>query len=575
MNAVMRMIRLAGPLRERLALSVALGAGAILAALALLAVSGTLISRAALQPEVLTLMGLIVATRVLAMARSLSRYGERLVSHDLALRAVARLRVRLYERLAPLVPGSLPGLRAGDALSRFVGDLETLQDLYLRALAPPMVAGVVVLATGAFLLVVLPIAAPVLVVGLLLAGVAVPAVTVRLASRSGRREAPARGRLADELVEVVHGAPELVVTGADQAASGRVREADRALLRLQRGDAVAQGAAVSLGGVVAGLTLVAVTALGVQATADGTLDGVLLAAVVLVTLGSFEATLPLAEAARRWAACVGASERVEQVLDATPAVTDPADPVTLPAGGALVANGVTVWPAAARSPILHDVSLELRPGGRVAVVGASGAGKTTLARALVRFADPAAGTVTVGGCDLRTVRQGEARHAVRLVSQEAHLFTTTLRANVAIGNSEATDAQIAEALDRAGLGDWVASLPRGADTMLGEEGASVSGGQRRRIALARGFLADARFLILDEPTAHLDAEGAVALLRELGSRAGRAGDPRGMLVISHTCTGLEEFDEILVLDGGRVVERGAHAQLVAGDGAYAALLTAS
>jgi len=575
MNAVMRMIRLAGPLRERLALSVALGAGAILAALALLAVSGTLISRAALQPEVLTLMGLIVATRVLAMARSLSRYGERLVSHDLALRAVARLRVRLYERLAPLVPGSLPGLRAGDALSRFVGDLETLQDLYLRALAPPMVAGVVVLATGAFLLVVLPIAAPVLVVGLLLAGVAVPAVTVRLASRSGRREAPARGRLADELVEVVHGAPELVVTGADQAASGRVREADRALLRLQRGDAVAQGAAVSLGGVVAGLTLVAVTALGVQATADGTLDGVLLAAVVLVTLGSFEATLPLAEAARRWAACVGASERVEQVLDATPAVTDPADPVTLPAGGALVANGVTVWPAAARSPILHDVSLELRPGGRVAVVGASGAGKTTLARALVRFADPAAGTVTVGGCDLRTVRQGEARHAVRLVSQEAHLFTTTLRANVAIGNPEATDAQIAEALDRAGLGDWVASLPRGADTMLGEEGASVSGGQRRRIALARGFLADARFLILDEPTAHLDAEGAVALLRELGSRASRAGDPRGMLVISHTCTGLEEFDEILVLDGGRVVERGAHAQLVAGDGAYAALLTAS
>ncbi len=571
----MRMIRLAGPLRERLALSVALGAGAILAALALLAVSGTLISRAALQPEVLTLMGLIVATRVLAMARSLSRYGERLVSHDLALRAVARLRVRLYERLAPLVPGSLPGLRAGDALSRFVGDLETLQDLYLRALAPPMVAGVVVLATGGFLLVVLPIAAPVLVVGLLLAGVAVPAITVRLAARSGRREAPARGRLADELVEVVHGAPELVVAGADGVAADRVHAADRSLLRLQRGDAVAQGAAVSLGGIVAGLTLVAITALGVQATADGTLDGVLLAAVVLVTLGSFEATLPLAEAARRWAACVGASERVEQVLDATPAVTDPADPVALPSGGALVANGVTVWPAGARAPILHDVSLELRPGGRVAVVGASGAGKTTLARALVRFADPAAGTVTVGDCDLRTVRQGDARHAVRLVSQEAHLFTTTLRANIAIGNPGATDTDIARALDRAGLREWVASLPQGTDTVLGEEGASVSGGQRRRIALARGFVADARFLILDEPTAHLDAGGAVALLRDLGSPAGRVADQRGMLVISHTCAGLEEFDEILVLDGGRVVERGTYAHLVAHDGAYAALLTAS
>jgi ATP-binding cassette subfamily C protein CydCD len=567
MSALLRIVRLSGPVRGRLALSVALGAGAILSALALLAVSGTLISRAALRPEVLTLMALIVATRVLAMSRSLLRYGERLSSHDLALRALARLRVRLFERLAPLVPGSLPGMRAGDALSRFVGDVEALQDLYVRALAPPLVAGVVLVATTVFLLVVLPAAAPVLAVGLLVAGVAVPAATVALARRSGLRESGARARLTTELLEITHGAPELVVAGRERDAEQRVRAADDALLRLQRRDATAQGLATALGGAVAGLTVVAVAAIGVDATAGGRLDGVLLAAVVLVALGSFEATTPLAEAARRLAACVGAAERIEEVLDATPPIVDAPDPQPLPATGALRADSITVWPTDAETPILHDVSLTVAPGARVAIVGTSGAGKTTLARALVRFADPTAGVVRVGDRDLRSVRQAEVRHAVRLVSQDAHLFTTTLRANVAIGRTGAPDADVLAALGRAGLAEWVDELPRGLGTVLGEEGVAVSGGQRRRIAIARGFLADARFLILDEPTAHLDAEGAAAFLRDLSATP----DPRGMVIVSHTCRGLEGFDEIVVLERGRVVERGTPAALQAAGGAYALL----
>jgi len=573
MSSLLHMVRLAGPLRGRLALTVALGAGAILAALALLAVSGTLISRAALRPEILTLMALIVATRVLAMGRSLLRYGERLVSHDMALRGLARLRVRLYERLAPLVPGSLPGLRPGDALSRFVGDVETLQDLYLRALAPPMVAGLVVVATGGFLLVVLPLAAPILVVGLLLAGVAIPAATVRLARSSGRREAPARGRLTDELIEVVHGAPELAVAGREADAERRLRDAGRALLALQHRDAVTQGLAAAASGVVAGLTLVGVTAVGIDATAAGRLDGVLLAAVVLVALGAFEATAPLTDAARRLSACAGAARRVEEVLDAVPAIVDPPEPAPLPAAGSLVAEAVTVWPAGAPAPLLREADLRLAPGARVAVVGASGAGKTTLARALVRFVDPAGGRVSLGGVDLRAVRQADVRHAVRLVGQDAHLFTAALRANVAIGRAGATDRELVEALERAGLGPWLRELPDGLDTVLGEEGAAVSGGQRRRIALARGFVADARFLLFDEPTAHLDAAGGTRLLRALAG--GRSRDPRGILVISHTCEGLEDFDEIVVLDAGRVVERGTHAELAAAGGRYAALLRAS
>jgi thiol reductant ABC exporter CydC subunit len=571
-GALKRVVALTGPIGNRLGISVVLGAAAILSAVALLAVAGTLISRAALRPEVLTLLTLIVATRVLSIARAGFRYGERLESHDLALRALARLRVRLYERLAPLVPGSLRGLRPGDALSRFVGDVETLQDLYLRAFAPPLVAAVVVLGAGGFLLVVLPPAAPVLVVGMVVAGVAVPAATVALSRRHGLREAPARGRLTDELVEVAHGAPELVVARREADATERVRQADAVLLAQQGRDAAAQGAATALGALVQGLTLVGVLAIGVDATSDGRLDGILLAGVVLAAFAAFEATLPLSDAARRLSACAGAAERIDEVVTAVPAVVDPPDPVDLPGSGTLVADGVTVVPPGAAGAVLSDVSLAVAPGDRVAIVGASGAGKTTLARALVRFVDPAHGSVSLGGVDVRRARQGDVRHAIRLVSQEAHLFTASLRQNVTIGRPAASDDEVAAVLDRAGLGAWFASLPLGLDTVLGEEGAAVSGGQRRRIALARGLVADAAHLVLDEPTAHVDAAGSAELLRRLGSDR---DDPRGMVVIAHTCAGLEDFDEILVLDRGRVAERGTNAELMAAGGAYALLSGAS
>ncbi|MGE5635802.1 MAG: thiol reductant ABC exporter subunit CydC [Nocardioidaceae bacterium] len=563
-RALRCVLTLTGPLRARLSLTVALGAAAIVAALALLAVSGTLISRAALRPEVLALMPLIVATRVLSMARAGFRYGERLASHDLALRALARLRVRLYERLAPLVPGS----RAGDALTRLVGDVETLQDLYLRAIAPPLVAAAVLAAACGFMAIVLPLAALVLAAGLLAGGVLVPAATVTLSRRSGLREAPARGRLVNELVEVVHAAPELAVAGRTADAAERIHAADRALLAVEGRDARLQGVATALGGALQGLTLVAVLAIGADAVAAGALDGILLAAVVLVAFGAFEAVIPLGEAARRLAACAGAAGRVEEVVRAVPPVADPPAPVELPATGSLVADGVTVVPPGATGPVVRDISLAVAPGDRIAIVGPSGAGKTTLARALVRFVDVAGGAISFGGLDLRRAHQSDVRHAIRLVGQDAHVFTTTLRRNVAIGRSDAGDEEIVAALERVGLGTWLSSLPRGLDTPLGEEGAALSGGERRRVALARGFIADAACLVLDEPTAHLDAASARSLLGTLGSDR---DDPRGIVVIVHTCAGLEDFDEVIVLSDGRVAERGTHHELLAAGGAYAAL----
>ena len=571
-GALGRAARLVSPRRGQLIFSIVLGAGAILAAVGLLAVAGVLISKAALQPEILTLTIFTVGVRALAMARALLRYGERLVSHDLAFRVLADLRVRFFERLIPLVPEGLRGVRSGDVLSRSVGDVDTLQDLYLRAIGPPLIAILAIAVLAVAVAIVLPAAAVVLVAAMLIAGLLVPALAARAGRRSGLREAPARAQLSAELVELVSGAAELAVYGREQQWAQRIEAADAKLAATERPGAWISGVTSGAGVAIGGAAMVAVAAIGVQATADGHLDGVLLAGIVFLTIGAFEAVVGLPDAAQRLTACAQAAARLESITEAPVPVSDPPSPLPVPIGGSLSFENVTVRFEGREQAALSDVSAVLAPGSRIALVGASGAGKTTLASCAVRFLDPSSGSVTLGGTDIRELSQDALRSAVRLVSQEAYLFTTTIAQNVRLAAPEASDEQIAAALTRAGLGPWIASLPEGIETLVGEEGAEVSGGQRGRIALARGLIAPAEVVILDEPTANLDAAGARDLLSAIGSER---SDRRAMMVITHTVDGLEGFDEIIVLEAGAVVERGTWGELIAAEGALAKLSAAA
>ena len=571
-GALGRAARLVSPRRGQLIFSIVLGAGAILAAVGLLAVAGVLISKAALQPEILTLTIFTVGVRALAMARALLRYGERLVSHDLAFRVLADLRVRFFERLIPLVPEGLRGVRSGDVLSRSVGDVDTLQDLYLRAIGPPLIAILAIAVLAVAVAIVLPAAAVVLVAAMLIAGLLVPALAARAGRRSGLREAPARAQLSAELVELVSGAAELAVYGREQQWAQRIEAADAKLAATERPGAWISGVTSGAGVAIGGAAMVAVAAIGVQATADGHLDGVLLAGIVFLTIGAFEAVVGLPDAAQRLTACAQAAARLESITEAPVPVSDPPSPLPVPIGGSLSFENVTVRFEGREQAALSDVSAVLAPGSRIALVGASGAGKTTLASCAVRFLDPSSGSVTLGGTDIRELSQDALRSAVRLVSQEAYLFTTTIAQNVRLAAPEASDEQIAAALTRAGLGPWIASLPEGIETLVGEEGTEVSGGQRGRIALARGLIAPSQIVILDEPTANLDAAGARELLSAIGSER---SDRRAMMVITHTVDGLEEFDEIIVLEAGAVVERGTWGDLIAAKGALARLSAAA
>lgn len=549
MRALLAAVRPEPGERGRLALSVALAAGATGAAIGLLATSGYLISRAAQRPMIISLMVTIVAVRAFGITRAALRYAERLSSHDLALRQLARLRAEFYRRLAPLVPGQLRGLGRGDLLGRFVADIDVLQDAHLRIVMPALVAMAVVGGASLAAALMLGAAGAVMLVALSTAAIVTTWASAAVAWRSSRLQGPARTRLTAQLVEAIDGSAELALAGRARAYAGRLVAADRELARLGRRDAAAQALAAGLHSLLTGAGMIAVLIVGIDAVHAGRLPGVLLAALAFLFLGAGEALAPLPLAARRLPVCAAAAEGLEDVVAPAPAVVD-APGVRAPAGrrSALALEHVALRYGPEEELVLGDADLRLEPGEAVALTGGSGAGKTTVAELLVRFLDPVAGRVTLDGVDLRELTQDGVRAAVLLCGQDAHLFNTTVRENLLIANRAADEAALWEALAVVEMDAFVAGLPEGLDTLVGQEGELVSGGQRRRIALARALLSPARFLVLDEPVAHLDAPAA----RRVMARVLAARGERGLLVITHNLDTLDGFDRVLRLEAGRL-----------------------
>jgi ATP-binding cassette subfamily C protein CydC len=559
-----RLLRAAAPFAGRMVLAVFLGFATIGSGIGLMSTSGYLIAKAALRPSIAELQVAIVGVRFFGIARGGFRYLERLVSHDVTFRLLARLRVWFYRALEPLAPARLMQMRSGDLLARIVADVGTLENFYLRVLAPPLVfllvALLVALLMGAFD----PRLALTLLVFLLLAGVGLPLFAQRLGRETGQRMVGVRAELNGLLVDGIQGAADLLASGAEGGHLRRVARLGGELGSLQGRMARISGMQSALSGLLMNLATLAVLVVAIQLVSRAELDGVYLAMLILVAISSFEAVQPLPPAFQYLNASLEAGRRLFEIVDAEPAVVDPAHPVPMPATIDLQVQDLRFAYAPDDPPALDGISFELARGRFVAVVGPSGAGKSTLAYLLLRFWDYRDGHILLDGQELRAYDAETVREMMAVVSQHTHLFNASIRDNLLLAKPEAAEAEVIHATKQAQVHEFIQSLPQGYDTWIGEQGLRLSGGQRQRLAIARAILKDAPVLILDEPTANLDA----ITEREVSASLQAAAAGRTTLLITHRLVGLEAADEILVLRAGRVAERGQHYDLMQMGGLY-------
>jgi len=518
MSALAWVFRVVPSGRSRLLLAALLGALAAGAAIGLSATAAWLIARASQHPPVLYLMVAIVAVRAFGLGRGVLRYAERLVSHDTSFRLLGDLRVATVVRLERVLPISAPrGLPSGELLSRFVGDVDGLQDLWVRVALPCAAAAVVGAGSVALVATLVPAAGLALAVTLAAVAVVVPLVSTGLARGAAGRLAPLRGAYQTEVLEVLDGATELAVYGALPARS-----------------AAAAGAGSGLSALAAGAATWAALWLGVGAVEHGALAGVDLAVVALVPLAAHEVLSTFPAAAQLLPALAASARRVREVFDQPAAVTEPSAPTGLPSGPyGLRVRGLRARWSPDAPEVLRGVDLELPPGSCTVAFGPSGSGKSTLAAVLLRLLDPSEGSVEIvgrdGSADITQVAGDDVRKVIGWCAQDAYLFDSTIEANVRLARPDAAPDRIRDALRGARLDAWIDALPEGLDTRVGEHGTHLSGGQRQRIALARALLADRPILVFDEPTEHLDEPTAAELAADLMD----ATRGRTVLVLTH------------------------------------------
>lgn len=532
-DQVRRILALAQPPAKRFIPGLLAGIVSAGAAVALLASSAFLITKAAEQPSIVELGVAVVGVRAFALARASFRYLERLLGHDAAFRQLSRLRAGVIERVIRVAPDGLQLTGRGDLLARLVTDVDELQNVPLRVVQPLVVSGVIAGGAVIFTSVLLPAAGIALAACLVAVFLVSWFLVSRVASRAERELAPLRGALSDAVLDLVTGLDVLIAYGAVSASRARIERADAALTRAMVRRAAGAGVASAVLSLGAGVAVVAALWAGMPAL--GTIGGPALTVLVLVPLAVFEVCgmVPLAFGA--WREAVASAERVARAVPVERPETLPDESrgstESPPMTGVLleVEDFTASWPGAA-APALVPLSFRLTSGDRLLVEGDSGAGKTTLAHALVRFLE-SDGRYLLGGVDAHGLLPDAVREVVGLVEQRPFLFDADIRQNLLFAKEGADDAELTAVLDRVGLGDWLAERG-GLDRPVGEHGALVSGGQAQRIALARALLRRFPVLILDEPTANVDPELATALLADLLDVAG--ADDRAVIVISHT-----------------------------------------
>jgi ATP-binding cassette, subfamily C, bacterial CydCD len=572
-TAFQKLVFLLAHHKYQVGLSVVLGLATVLSSAGLMGTAAYLISRAALQPSIAELQLAIVGVRFFGIARAIFRYLERLTTHNLTFHLLKELRVWFYQAIEPLAPARLIFSHRADFLNRIMSDITALENFYIRAVSPPLVAGLVVLAAGFFLFSFHPLFAAVFMLGFLIAGAFLPLLVFIMSRKMGHNLAIANQHLYITIVDGIQGMPDLLAFGQAQQFISRLGTAQNKLLTAQKVASRINSFHSSLISLKSNLTMWVILLVGIYLVSSGQIAGVLLASIVLIALTSFEAAVPLSTSAQYLENSLVSARRLFSVTETRPEAPPPIDPEPAPQTFSIKVENLHFRYhknfGEDLSYTLEDINFELQEGKRLAVVGRSGSGKTTLANLLLRFWEygPAAGgrgRILLNDCDLGCYCPDDLRKKIGVVSQTNYIFTATIRDNILLARPDSSEEALVNAAKTAQIHDFISSLPLGYDTWLGEDGVNLSGGERQRIAVARAVLKDPPFLILDEACHNLDAETEKKLLEALLALM----EGRPILHITHRLVGMEMMDEILVLENGCIPERGSHFDLIRGNGVY-------
>ena len=546
-------------------LSILLSTLTIGSSVALIGTSSWLISTAALHPSVADLGVSVVGVRFFGIARGVFRYLERLVSHNVTFRLLARLRVWFYEKLEPLAPARLMGFKSGDLLARVIGDVETLENFYVRVISPSLTAAFIGIIVAMFFASFYRPIAFLLIGFFLILGLILPLLAQFFSRAPGQRLITQRAEIQTQLVDGIQGLPDLLAFGQGAERAQQISLAGRVYGGTQKQMAHSNGIHSALGTLFTNLGLWLVLVLVIPQVTAGNIQSVMLGTFTLMTFASFEAVTPLPLAAQMWNASREAARRLFEVVDVEPAVKDAIrySSTAIRRSNIEFSNISFAYPTQSR-PALQDVTFTLPEGKSIAIVGPSGAGKSTLASLLLRFWEYEVGEICLGADPLKVLAPDDVRARIALISQNSYFFNTSIRENLRLARRGVTPEQMEAAAQAAQIHEFVMNLPQGYDTLIGEQGLRLSGGERQRLAIARALLKDAPILLFDEPTANLDPLTEKQVLNTLfETMTGKT-----CLLITHRLVGLENVNEILVMDAGKIVERGSHKELLAQAGLY-------
>ncbi|GAB1842065.1 thiol reductant ABC exporter subunit CydC [Achromobacter xylosoxidans] len=526
----------------------------VAAGVGLLGVSGWFLTGAALAGAggAFNLFAPSALVRGLSFLRIVSRYADRVVGHAATLRLLADLRAAVFAALIRLTPRQLARYRSGDLVARMTGDVDALDTVFLFVLAPLATAILAGAALTAVLGYWVPAAALVFALALLTVCVLVPLWLLRAARAPGAAAQESAAGLRAATLDAVDGHADMVALHAQAQTRAHFERLCQTSARARASQARVAARGQWFLQAAAGLSLVALLWFGLAQHEAGVLEGPLLAGLLLAVIGIFEVAGPIMRGASRMGSALSAAQRIRDVAQREPDMRDPAAPSPLPRRGALEMVDVTfAYPARsaeAPAPLLRDLRLRVEPGERVAILGESGVGKSTLLHLLLRLEDPLAGQVRYADVDARACAQADWHRRIVLLSQDAPVFLGTLRTNLLIGDPQADDATLWRALDAARLGEFVRGLPDGLDTWTGETGSQLSAGQARRLCLARALLSPAEVIVLDEPTAGLDGAAEAAFFADLG----QAVQGRTVVLATHAALPAGAVDRCCILRGGQL-----------------------